>query len=100
MSVTVVVSFKVKPSLVQEFIDLLQTHQGSMIQAGAKMVTLYTTPDRANKIFEIETWDSVEDHKEYVRMISETSEFEKFNGYLVEPYKVSYLEEVSRLDAF
>ncbi|OUR67848.1 antibiotic biosynthesis monooxygenase [Marinomonas sp. 42_23_T18] len=100
MSVTVVVSFKVKPSLVNEFIDVLQSHQSSMIQAGAKNVSLFTTPDRANKIFEIETWDSVEDHKEYVRMISESSELEKFNGYLVEPYKVSYLKEVSRLDAF
>jgi quinol monooxygenase YgiN len=100
MSVTVIVSFKVKPDRVTAFIKLLESNQTQMIQAGALSVVLSKGIDKKNRVVEIEKWESIEDHKNFAQVMATLPDFHDFNDYLLEPYKVDYLETVSRSDAF
>ncbi|MCZ2722698.1 antibiotic biosynthesis monooxygenase [Marinomonas sp. 15G1-11] len=100
MSVTVVVTFKVKPDLVKPFIELLESNQIHMIQAGALSVVLLKGLEKKNHIVEIEKWESIEDHKSFGKAISTLPHFKNLEEYLLEPYKVMYLDTLSRQDAF
>ena len=100
MSVTVIVSFKVKPDLVLPFISLIEANQIHMIQAGALSVVLLKGEEKHNLVVEIEKWESIEDHKNFAKIVAESPTFKEFDSYLLEPYKVVYLDTVSRQDAF
>ncbi|ADZ93365.1 putative quinol monooxygenase [Marinomonas mediterranea] len=100
MSVTAVVSFKVKPNKLQPFMKLLESNQSNMISAGAQTVSLLQDTDTRNRVVEIEKWDSIEDHQNFANLAAQSPAFKQLKEYLVEPYKVLYLEEHARLDAF
>jgi quinol monooxygenase YgiN len=100
MSVTVVVSFKVKPDKVMEFMRLLEANQAHMIEAGALSVALLRDIEKPNRVVEIEKWESIEDHKNFAQIITQAAHFTSFEQYLLEPYKVMYLDVISRREAF
>ncbi|WP_191601653.1 putative quinol monooxygenase [Marinomonas algicola] len=100
MSVTVVVTFNVKPDLVKPFIELLESNQIHMIQAGALSVVLLKGLEKSNRIVEIEKWESIEDHKNFGKVLLTLPHFKHLDEYLLDPYKVMYLDTLSRKDAF
>lgn len=100
MSVTVVVTFNVKPDRVKPFIKLLESNQIHMIQAGALSVVLLKGLEKNNRVVEIEKWESIEDHKDFANVVSTLPHFGNIDEYLLEPYKVMYLDTLSRQDAF
>lgn len=100
MSITVVASFKVKPRCITDFLHLLKRSQIDMIQSGADKVTLLQDKEEPNRVVEIEKWPTIEDHKEYVALVAQSADFIDLKEYLLEPYKVMYLEEHSHLESF
>lgn len=100
MSITVIVSFKVKPDLVAPFISLLESIQNDMVQSGARSVTLFKDIEFPHKIVEVEKWDSKEDHQNFAGIIATTPKFKEFQHFLLEPYKVQYLDPLSQQEAF
>ena len=99
MSVTVVVAFQAKPDQVEPLLAFLSGVQARVIQAGCLSISLLQDQDDPTRIFEIEVWQTADDHKRFVQSATASGAFAPFDKFLAAPPKGHYLNTVKHSEA-
>jgi quinol monooxygenase YgiN len=99
MSVTVVVAFQAKPDQVESLLAFLSTVQARVIKAGCLSISLLQDQDDPTRIFEIERWQTADDHKRFVQLATASGAFAPFDAFLSVPPKGHYLNTVKHSES-
>ena len=82
MSFTVLVSFQAKPGQAPTLMGLLKQVQPRIIEAGCRSITLFQDRENANRLIEIEEWDSEQAQQQYVADLMARGTFDDIGGIL------------------
>ena len=73
--------------------------QARVIQAGCLGISLLQDQDDPTRIFEIEVWQTADDHKRFVQSATASGAFAPFDKFLAAPPKGHYLNTVKHSEA-
>lgn len=99
MSTTVVVKFQAKADKIDALKEFLSGIQPGVIQAGGKKITMLQDQNDASVFFELEKWNSAEEHQAFIKNAAEAGAFKPFDELLAGPFDVHYLETVKKTKA-
>lgn len=94
MGVTVIVSFQARADKVDALLEFLTGLQPGVIEAGCQSITLLQDQGECDRIFEIEQWESAEQHQAMVQQAEVAGAFAPFAELLAAPFEVRYLHTV------
>ena len=94
MSVTVIVSFQAKSDKIDALLEFLVSLQPKVLEAGCKSISLLQDQNQKHRIFEIEQWESAEEHQHMVKQAEESDAFAPFADLLEAPFEAHYLHTV------
>ncbi len=99
MSATVIVSFQAKPDQVESLLTFLSGVQSRVIEAGCLSISLLQDQDDPTRIFEIEVWQTADEHKRFVQSATSSGAFKPFETFLAAPIMANYLKTVKHSEA-
>ena len=99
MSVTVVVALQAKPDQVESLLVFLSGVQARVIQAGCLSISLLQDRDDPTRIFEIEQWQTADEHKRFIQAAKASGAFAPFDALLSGPPKGHYLNTVKHSES-
>lgn len=99
MSATVIVSFQAKPDQVKSLLTFLSGVQSRVIEAGCLSISLLQDQDDPTRIFEIEVWQTADDHKNFIQSATSSGAFKPFDAFLAAPIVGTYLNTVKHSEA-
>ena len=99
MSVTVIVAFQAKPDQAGSLLAFLSSVQARVIKAGCLSISLLQDQDDPTRIFEIEVWQTADDHKKFIQSATSSGAFKPFDTFLAAPIMGNYLNTVKHSEA-
>lgn len=99
MSVTVIVNFHTKPDKANALKELLSGLQSKVIEAGGLSISLVQDQDDPQQFFEIEKWNTANDHKKFAEAAAAAGAFKPLEEMLDKPFSVNYLDTVKHTEA-
>jgi quinol monooxygenase YgiN len=94
MSVTVIVSFQAKPDKIDALLEFLANVQPNAIKAGCRSISLLQDQTEKHRIYEIEEWESAEEHQKMVKQAEESGAFGPVADLTEGPPENHYLDTI------
>jgi quinol monooxygenase YgiN len=96
MPTTAIIHFTAAPGQRDALLAFLEGVQDAAIAAGCHSIAVHRDVDEPDKVFEVEYWDSKEDHERFVKGAADAGAFAPFETLLAGPFSIAYGEPTKR----